>query len=190
MKTILRYVMLTLTALMLTIPGLSSAEAKGILLLPVVNNAENTNPQVISQIYYQVAMDAIHDLPDYDTMDSDDIEELKALPTQEELVSLAKARRADIIVCFQLDVLDYTTETRRGDDYVKLDLEGWCVTYDAESGKYARHRILEDKVTEADVTNRWDWTGEEWGKSVRREMNRVMKNKRVQVYAPRMSSLK
>lgn len=190
MKTLLRYVVMTLLALVISLPGLSSAEAGNILLMPVVNKAENTNPEIISQIYYQTAMDCIRDLPDYEMVNSDDMEAPKTLPTKEEMIALAKARRADIVVCFELDNLDYTTERHNGDSYVKLNLQGFCATYEAQTGKYKKNRILEEQVTEEDVTFRWDWTGEEWSKSVKREMNRIMKNKRVKIYAPKIGSLK
>lgn len=190
MKKLIRYVVMTFMALMMTVPCWSSAEAGNILLLPVINKAENTNPEVISQIYYREAMDAMRDLPEYQMINSDELDDLKKVPTKEEMISLAKAKRADMVVCMQLDTLDYTIEKRDGDRFAKLDLQGFCISYDAATGKYVKHRIMEDTITEEEVTNRWDWTGEEWGKSVRREMDRLMKNKKIKLYAPRIGSLR
>lgn len=190
MKKIMRYLLLTMLALFMSVPGLASAEAAGILLLPVINKAENTNPEVISQIYYQEAMEAIRNLPDYEMVNSDDLDNIKEMPTKEEMIALAKSRRAEMVICFQLDNLDYTSETHNGDRYAKLDLQGYCVSYEASNGKYIRHRIMDDKMTEEEATNRWDWTGEEWSKAVRSEMNRIMKNKKIKIAAPRMGSLK
>ena len=75
------------------------------------------------------------------------------------------------------------------DDRLKLDLQGYAVSYNKLTGEFNKHRIFDDKEIPAALASRWDWTHEEWGRNVKREVNRILKVKKVTVEAPRMSKL-
>lgn len=89
----------------------------------------------------------------------------------------------------QLDVLHDTAHYDGNGDLLKLNLQGYAVSYNKLTGEYIKHRIYDDKAIDSTLASRWDWTHEEWGRNVKREVNRILKVKKVTVDAPRMSKL-
>ena len=193
MKKIYRYLLLTLLALCLSIPALG-AEAASVALLPLICNVEGDT--VASQVYFKNALNTINAQKGFVLVDNDQlnaaIEAVKLgreVPDQATMDKIAKDGNVDLVIVMQLDVLDDKAIYDGYDDRLKLDLQGYAVSYNKLTGEFNKHRIFDDKEIPAALASRWDWTHEEWGRNVKREVNRILKVKKVTVEAPRMSKL-
>ena len=192
MKKIYRYLLMTVLALCLSIPVIA-AEAASVAVLPLINNVEGRTD--VSQVYYSGAINAIKAQQGFMMVDNDDLTAVVekhttkgVLPDKGALQAIAKEAKVDIVIAMQLDTLDY--EVQRGkEDMIKLDLQGYCVSYNALDGKFIKHRIFDDTITEETSMARWDWPLEQWGRNVKREVNRCLKIKKISIEAPRMSKL-
>ena len=192
MKKIYRYLLMTVLALCLSIPAIA-AEAASVAVLPLINNVEGRTD--VSQVYYSGAINAIKAQQGFMMVDNDDLTAVVekhttkgVLPDKGALQAIAKEAKVDIVIAMQLDTLDY--EVQRGkEDMIKLDLQGYCVSYNALDGKFIKHRIFDDTITEETSMARWDWPLEQWGRNVKREVNRCLKIKKISIEAPRMSKL-
>ena len=193
MKKIYRYLLLTLLALCLSIPALG-AEAASVALLPLICNVEGDT--VASQVYFKNALNSINAQKGFVLVDNDQltaaIEAAKLgreVPNKATMAKIAKDGNVDLVIAMQLDVLKDEAIYDANDDRLKLDLQGYAVSYNKLTGEYDKHRIFDDKEIPAALASRWDWTHEEWGRNVKREVNRILKVKKVTVEAPRMSKL-
>ena len=193
MTKIYRYLLLTVLALFLSIPALG-AEAASVALLPLICNVEGDT--VASQVYFKNALNSINAQKGFVLVDNDQltaaIEAAKLgreVPNQATLAQIAKDVKVDLVIAMQLDVLDDKAIYDGYDDRLKLDLQGYAVSYNKLTGEFNKHRIFDDKEIPAALASRWDWTHEEWGRNVKREINRILKVKKVTVEAPRMSKL-
>ena len=192
MKKIYRYLLMTVLALCLSIPVIA-AEAASVAVLPLINNVEGRTD--VSQVYYSGAINAIKAQQGFMMVDNDDLTAVVekhttkgVLPDKEALQAIAKEAKVDIVIAMQLDTLDYDVQ-RGKEDMIKLDLQGYCVSYNALDGKFIKHRIFDDTITEETSMARWDWPLEQWGRNVKREVNRCLKIKKISIEAPRMSKL-
>lgn len=192
MKKIYRYLLMTVLALCLSIPAIA-AEAASVAVLPLINNVEGRTD--VSQVYYSGAINAIKAQQGFMMVDNDDLTAVVekhttkgVLPDKEALQAIAKEAKVDIVIAMQLDTLDYDVQ-RGKEDIIKLDLQGYCVSYNALDGKFIKHRIFDDTITEETSMARWDWPLEQWGRNVKREVNRCLKIKKISIEAPRMSKL-
>ena len=193
MKKIYRYLLLTLLALGLSIPALG-AEAASVALLPLICNVEGDT--VASQVYFKNALNTINAQKGFVLVDNDQltaaIEAAKLgreVPDQATMAKIAKDGNVDLVIAMQLDVLKDEAIYDANDDRLKLDLQGYAVSYNKQTGEFDKHRIFDDKEIPAALASRWDWTHDEWGRNVKREVNRILKVKKVTVEAPRMSKL-
>ena len=193
MKKIYRYLLLTLLALCLSIPALG-AEAASVALLPLICNVEGDT--VASQVYFKNALNSINAQKGFVLVDNDQLTAAieaaklgKEVPDQATLAQIAKAGKVDLVIAMQLDVLNDESIYSGYDDRLKLDLQGYAVSYNKQTGEFDKHRIFDDKEIPAALASRWDWTHDEWGRNVKREVNRILKVKKVTVEAPRMSKL-
>lgn len=193
MKKIYRYLLLTLLALCLSIHALG-AEAASVALLPLICNVEGDT--VASQVYFKNALNSINAQKGFVLVDNDQltaaIEAAKLgreVPDQATLAKIAKDGKVDLVIAMQLDVLNDEAIYDGYDDRLKLDLQGYAVSYNKLTGEYDKHRIFDNKEIPAALASRWDWTHDEWGRNVKREINRILKVKKVTVEAPRMSKL-
>ena len=193
MKKIYRYLLLTVLALCLSIPALG-AEAASVALLPLINNVAGDT--IASQVYFKSALSSINAQQGFVLVDNDqltaavDAAQLgREVPDQATLAKIAKAGNVDLVIAMQLDVLKDEAIYDANDDRLKLDLQGYAVSYNKLTGEYDKHRIFDDKEIPAALASRWDWTHDEWGRNVKREVNRILKVKKVTVEAPRMSKL-
>ena len=192
MKKIYRYLLMTVLALCLSITAIA-AEAANVAVLPLINNVEGRTD--VSQVYYSGAINAIKAQQGFMMVDNDDLTAVVekhttkgVLPDKEALQAIAKEAKVDIVIAMQLDTLDYDVQ-RGKEDMIKLDLQGYCVSYNALDGKFIKHRIFDDTITEETSMARWDWPLEQWGRNVKREVNRCLKIKKISIEAPRMSKL-
>ena len=193
MKKIYRYLLLTVLALCLSIPALG-AEAASVALLPLICNVEGDT--VASQVYFKNALNSINAQKGFVLVDNDQLTAAieaaqlgREVPDQATLAQIAEAGKVDLVIAMQLDVLKDESIYGGYDDRLKLDLQGYAVSYNKQTGEYDKHRIFDDKEIPAALASRWDWTHDEWGRNVKREVNRILKVKKVTVEAPRMSKL-
>ena len=193
MKKIYRYLLLTVLALCLSIPALG-AEAASVALLPLICNVEGDT--IASQVYFKNALNSINAQQGFVLVDNDQLTAAieaaqlgNEVPDQATLAQIAKAGKVDLVIAMQLDVLKDEAIYSGYDDRLKLDLQGYAVSYNKLTGEFDKHRIFDDKEIPAALASRWDWTHDEWGRNVKREVNRILKVKKVTVEAPRMSKL-
>ena len=193
MKKIYRYLLLTVLALCLSIPALG-AEAASVALLPLICNVEGDT--IASQVYFKNALNSINAQKGFVLVDNDQLTAAieaaqlgREVPDQATLAKIAKAGNVDLVIAMQLDVLKDEAIYDANDDRLKLDLQGYAVFYNKLTGEFDKHRIFDDKEIPAALASRWDWTHDEWDRNVKREVNRILKVKKVTVEAPRMSKL-
>ena len=193
MQKVYRYFLMTVLAIILSVPAFG-AEAASIALIPLINNIQGD--EIANQIFYKSAINAINAQKGFMLIENDKLTAAidaanisKVVPSEETLKKISKDGNADIVIAMQLDVLkdDYVYDTNQ--DMLKLDLHGTAVAYNKITGKYYKHKIRDDKEIPAALASRWDWTHEEWGRNVRAEINRILQVKKVIVDAPRMSKL-
>ena len=193
MKKIYHYLLLTVLALCLSIPALG-AEAASVALLPLINNVAGDT--IASQVYFKSALSSINAQQGFVLVDNDQLTAAiesaqlgREVPDQATLAKIAKAGNVDLVIAMQLDVLKDEAIYDTNDDRLKLDLQGYAVSYNKQTGEFDKHRIFDDKEIPAALASRWAWTHDEWGRNVKREVNRILKVKKVTVEAPRMSKL-
>ena len=193
MKKIYRYLLLTVLALCLSISALG-AETASVALLPLINNVAGDT--IASQVYFKSALSSINAQRGFVLVDNDQLTAAieaaqlgREVPDQATLAKIAKDGKVDLVIAMQLDVLKDEAIYSGYDDRLKLDLQGYAVSYNKQTGEYDKHRIFDDKEIPAALASRWDWTHDEWGRNVKREVNRILKVKKVTVEAPRMSKL-
>ncbi|MDY2637840.1 MAG: hypothetical protein SOV56_07930 [Phascolarctobacterium sp.] len=192
MKKIYRYLLMTVLALCLSIPAIA-AEAASIALVPLINNVKGDD--IANQIFYKNAINAINAQQGYIIVDNDNVTAVieankngNQVPSEDALRRIAKDAKVDIVIAMQLDKL-YDEPIASLDRMLRLTMEGKAVAYNALTNKYYKHQIYGDKEIDEALTSRWDWVHEEWGYAVRREINSILKVKKIMVDAPRMSKL-
>ena len=193
MKKIYRYLLMTVLALCLSIPAIA-AEAASVAVLPLLNKVEGRTD--VEQVYYSGAINAIKAQAGYMLVDNDALTAVVekyvtkgVLPDEKALKAIAAEAKIDIVIAMELDELDYSVDRNFEESRVTLDLQGYCVSYNAIDGKFVKHRIYDDSHTEETSMARWDWPLEQWGRNVKREVNRCLKVKKISIEAPRMSKL-
>ena len=193
MKKIYRYLLMTVLAICLSIPAFAT-EAASIALLPLINNVQGD--EVANQVYYKSAINAINAQNGFMLVENDKLTAaIEAaniagkMPTKATFEKIAKEGNVDIVVAMELDKLENITIYSSEENKLQLVLDGKAVAYNRITGEFYQHRIYDDKTVPEALTTRWDWTHEEWGRNVRAEINRILKVKKVQLDAPRMSKL-
>ena len=193
MKKMYRYLLMAVLAICLSIPAFA-AEAASIALLPLINNVQGD--EIANQIYFKSAINAINAQKGFMLVENDKltaaIDAAKIagkVPSKAVLEKIAKDGNVDIVIAMELDKLDDITLYSSEGNMLQLALDGKAVAYNKITGEFYQHRIYDDKQVPEALTTRWDWTHEEWGRNVRAEINRILKVKKVQFDAPRMSKL-
>ena len=193
MKKLYRYLLMTVLALCLSLPALA-AEAASIALLPLINNVQGD--EIANQVFYKSAIGAINAQKGFMIVENDKLTAAidaakigNQVPDKATLAKIAKDGNVDIVIAMELDKLDDITLYSSEGNMMQLVLDGKAVAYYKITGEFYQHRIYDDKQVPEALTTRWDWTHEEWGRNVRAEINRILKVKKVQFDAPRMSKL-
>ena len=193
MKKLYRYILMTVLALCLSLPSLA-AEAASIALLPLINNVQGD--EIANQVFYKSAIGAINAQKGFMIVENDALTAVidankngNQVPSEAQLKKIAKDGKVDMVIAVQLDVLEDKPVFPSNERILELAMKGKAVAYNALTGEYYQHKIYSDKQIDETLTSRWDWVHEEWGYAVRREMNRILKVKKVMVDAPRMSKL-
>ena len=194
MKQLMRLLATVFVALGFCSFSIGSAEAANVALLPLINNVEGN--ELASQVYFKEALNALNGQAGFILVDNDNLtavieaEKLgNKVPDEKALARIADNGKVDIVIAMQLDKLNDTAIRLSEGDFMKLDIQGQAVAYNAITGKYYKHRIYNDKAIPEALTTRCDVLHEEWGYSVKAEVKRILNVKKVTLDAPRMSKL-
>lgn len=182
MKKMLRYLVMTVMALCVSLPCLS-AEAASVALLPLINNVEGNT--IASQVYYKEALNVLKAKKGFVVVENDKLNAAIEVahigddaPNKLALARIAKDGGVDIVLCMELDDLEVKPVHRNGERDVQLDMEGEFVAYNNITGEFYKHEFSSDKIVDASLTSRWDWKHQEFGRQVRREIDRALKAKK------------
>lgn len=192
MSKVLRYLLMTVMALCLSVPCFgTAAEAAGVALLPLINNVEEKAVEgeedasrLTNQVFFKNALAAINSKKGFYMVENKKLDAAveaanisNKLPSADVLAEIGKAGDADIVIAFQLDALDDEVIDSSEERKLKLDLKGYVVAYNRLTGTAYEHRIYNDKVIPEALASRWDWVHEEWGRAVRVEIDRALRAK-------------
>ena len=139
MQKMYRYFLMTVLAVLLSIPAFG-AEAASIALIPLINNIQGD--EIANQVFYKSAISAINAQKSFMLIENDKLTAAvdaakisKTVPSEGTLKTIAKDGNADIVIAMQLDVLqdDFVYDTNQ--DMLKLDLRGTAVAYNKITGK-------------------------------------------------------
>lgn len=186
MKKMLRYFLMTVLALCFSLPCFGSVEAATVALLPLINNSDEVGEtrDLSNQVFYKNAMSVLNSKKGFLLVENDKltaaIEAAKVgnkLPDSAALAKIAKDGDVDIVMAFQIDKLDDKVIESSEERKLKLDLQGYVVAYNRLTGQTYNHRIYNDKTIPEALTSRWDWVHEEFGRTVRVEVDRALRAK-------------
>lgn len=182
MKKVLRYLVMTVMAICFAIPGINAAEAATVALLPLTNNVQGD--ELANQVFYKQAMAVLNSKRGFVMVENDKLTAVieketiaGSLPSESALQAITKNGDVDIVIAMQLDTLEDNVIMSSEENKLQLDLQGYAVAYNRLTGNFYKHRIYSDKTVPEAVTARWDWVHEEWGRSVRLEMDRILSGK-------------
>lgn len=182
MKKILRYLVMTVMAVCFAIPGINAAEAASVALLPLINNVQGD--ELANQVFYKQAIAVMNKKKGFVMVENEALNKVieantvaGEVPSEAALKAIAEKGNVDIVIAMQLDVLDDEVIYSSQENKLQLDLQGYAVAYNKITGDFYKHRIYNDKTVPEAVTARWDWTHEEFGRSVRIEMDRILSGK-------------
>lgn len=192
MSKVLRYLLMTVMALCLSVPCFGTvAEAAGVALLPLINNVEEKAVEgeedasrLTNQVFFKNALAAINSKKGFYMVENKKLDAAveaanigNKLPSADVLAEIGKAGDADIVIAFQLDALDDEVIDSSEERKLKLNLKGYVVAYNRLTGTAYEHRIYNDKMIPEALASRWDWVHEEWGRAVRVEIDRALRAK-------------
>lgn len=182
MKKLYRYLLMAVMALCFSIPCLGAAEAAGIALIPLINNVQGD--ELANQVFYKNAIAAINAKKGFYMVENDKLTAVidaakigNKVPNAATLAKIAKDGDVDIVIAIQLDKLKDSIIDSSEERKLQLDLQGYAVSYNKLTGKAYEHRLYNDKVIPEALTSRWDWVHEEWGRTVRVEIDRMLRAK-------------
>lgn len=192
MSKVLRYLLMTVMALCLSVPCFgTAAEAAGVALLPLINNVEEKVVEgeedagrLTNQVFFKNALAAINSKKGFYMVENKKLDAAieaanigNKLPSADVLAEIGKAGDADIVIAFQLDSLNDDVIESSEERKLQLDLKGYVVAYNRLTGTAYEHRIYNDKIIPEALASRWDWVHEEWGRAVRVEIDRALRAK-------------
>ncbi len=183
MKKILRYLLMTVMAICFSVPCFGAAEAASVALLPLINNVQGGD-ELANQVFYKNAMAVLNSKKGFVMVENDKltaaIDAAKVgskVPSEAAMAKIAKDGDVDIVIAIQLDKLDDKVIDSSEERKLQLDLQGYAVAYNRLTGHAYQHRIYSDKTIPEALSSRWDWTHEEFGRTVRVEIDRALRAK-------------
>ncbi len=183
MKKILRYLLMTVMAICFSVPCFGAAEAASVALLPLINNVQGGD-ELANQVFYKNAMAVLNSKKGFVMVENDKltaaIDAAKVgskVPSEAAMAKIAKDGDVDIVIAIQLDKLDDKVIDSSEERKLQLDLQGYAVAYNRLTGQAYQHRIYSDKTIPEALSSRWDWTHEEFGRTVRVEIDRALRAK-------------
>ena len=183
MKKVLRYLLMTVMALCISLPCLS-AEAASVALLPLINNVEGGD-DVANQVFYKEALATMKLQKGFVLVENDKLNAAidaarigDEVPDKATLAKIAKDGNVDIVFAMQIDDLEDKPVFPSAERMLELDMEGVAVAYNNINGAFYKHEFASDKQIDETLTTRWDWVHEEFGRQVRREIDRALRAKK------------
>lgn len=183
MKKVLRYLLMTVMALCISLPCLS-AEAASVALLPLINNVEGGD-EVANQVFYKEAINTLKFKKGFVLVENDKLNAAieaarigDEVPNKLTLAKIAKDGNVDIVIAMQIDELKDKPVFPSSERMVELDMEGVAVAYNNINGAFYKHEFASDQQIDETLTSRWDWVHEEFGRQVRREIDRALRAKK------------
>lgn len=186
MRKMLRYFLMLVMAVCLYVPGVSSVEAAGMIVLPTIYNVDY--PEVESTFYDNV-VDCFKQQDKYEYIENDAVQAIidkhvtkGQLPTQAALIAIAEEANADLVMCMQLDKLSYEPMPIVTKDAMYLmELKGLTVSYDRQTNKFKKQKLYIEDELDHGYYVRQNVPLRYWARTVQREMHRVMGNKKFNV---------
>ena len=181
MKKVLRYLLMTVMALCISLPCLS-AEAASVALLPLINNVEGD--QVANQVFYKNAISTMNKAKGFVMVENDKltaaIEAVNVgdeVPGEAAMAKIAKDGKVDMVIAIQIDKINDIPQYSSEENRLKMDIQGYAACYNALTGSYKKYRIFNDSTHPEVLSSRWDLVHEEFGREVRRAINKALKTK-------------
>lgn len=195
MTKILRYLMMAVLACFFMVPGLK-ADAATIAILPLINKTTGNDAVMLTQVYYDRCINAVKRHGVYNIVDNEMLDSVVAantvkgmLPTEQQLRAISEKANVDLVLVMDLTKYDSRSLIARREDTLLLEIKGTTVYYNRFDNKFTKHTIYVDKEIEEVLSARWDPLMEEWGRVASREINKAIKNKKLNLEAPRMTKL-
>ena len=144
MKKVLRYLLMTVMVLFVSLPCLS-VEAASVALLPLINNVEGGD-SVANQVFYKEALATMKLQKGFVLMENDKINAAieaanigNEVPDKATLAKIAKDGNVDIVFALQIDDLKDKPVFPSAERMLELDMEGKAVAYNRLNGVYCKH---------------------------------------------------
>lgn len=182
MKKVLRYLLMTVMALCISLPCLS-AEAASVALLPLINNVEGD--QVANQVFYKNAIAAMNKAKGFVMVENDKLTAAieaanvgDEVPGEAAMAKIAKDGAVDMVLAIQIDVINDIPMPSSEENKLKMDIQGYAASYNALTGTYKKDRIYNDSIIPEVFSSRWDLVHEEFGREVRKAVTKALKAKK------------
>ena len=182
MKKVLRYLLMTVMALCISLPCLN-AEAASVALLPLINNVEGD--QVANQVFYKNAIAAMNKAKGFVMVENDKLTAAieaanvgDEVPGEAAMAKIAKAGNVDMVLAIQIDVINDIPQPSSEENKLKMDIQGYAASYNALTGTYKKDRIYNDSIIPEVFSSRWDLVHEEFGREVRKAVTKALKAKK------------
>ena len=182
MKKVLRYLLMTIMALCISLPCLS-AEAASVALLPLINNVQGD--EVANQVFYKNAIETMNRTKGFVMVENDKltaaIEAANVgyeVPGEAAMAKIAKDGKVDMVLAIQVDVINDVAIHSSEENKLKLDIQGYAASYNALTGVYKKDRIYNDSIVPEVFSSRWDLVHEEFGREVRKAIAKALKAKK------------
>ena len=182
MKKVLRYLLMTVMALCISLPCLS-AEAASVALLPLINNVEGD--QVANQVFYKNAIAALNRSKGFVMVENDKLTAAieaanvgDEVPGEAAMAKIAKDGNVDMVLAIQVDVINDIPMPSSEENKLKMDIQGYAASYNALTGTYKKERIYNDSIIPEVFSSRWDLVHEEFGREVRKAVTKALKAKK------------
>ena len=184
MKKVLRYLLLTVMTLCFSLPCFSVVEAASVAILPLINNVEGGDTMA-NQIFYKEAINTLKYQKGFVMVENDKLTAAidaanigDKVPGEATLAKIAKDGNVDIVIAVELDALSDKAIDSSEERKLQLDLQGYTVAYNALTGDFYKHRIYSDKIIPEALASRWNWTHEEFGRELRKEIKKALAPKK------------
>ena len=182
MKKVLRYFLMTVMALCISLPCLS-AEAASVALLPLINNVQGD--EIANQVFYKNAIATMNNTKGFVMVENDKLTVAieaanvgNEVPGEAAMAKIAKEGKVDMVIAIQVDEINDIPVSSSEENKLKMDIQGYAASYNALTGVYKKDRIYNDSIIPEVFSSRWDLAHEEFGREVRKAISKALKAKK------------
>ena len=182
MKKVLRYLLMTVMALCISLPCMS-AEAASVALLPLINNVQGD--EVANQVFYKNAIATMNKSKGFVMVENDKLAAAieaanvgNEVPGEFAMAKIAKEGNVDMVIAIQIDTINDIPQYSSEENRLKMDIQGYAASYNALTGVYKKDRIYNDSTHPEVLSARWDLVHEEFGREVRKAITKALKAKK------------